>query len=106
MTEKRKYGIQSRDLENIISILRSDNKIEKAILFGSRAKGNYAPGSDIDIAIKGNDLKLDDLLNVISWTDELSLPYKFDIILYDRVKEAGLLRHIDQAGIVLFEQAK
>ena len=45
--------LQSKDrvLEQIIAVLRRFPQIEKAVLFGSRARGDYRPQSDYDIAI-------------------------------------------------------
>ncbi len=62
--ENRKYGLLKGDWEKVISVFRSNPKIRKAVLFGSRAKGKYFPGSDVDIALMGEDLHLDDLLMV------------------------------------------
>ena len=78
-------------------------KIEKAILFGSRAKGNFEPGYDIDIALTGDDLNLKDILNAKSEIDDLYLPWKFDLIIYERIKEKALIEHINRAGVSLFE---
>ena len=56
-----KYGLSEKQLEQVISILKKYDEIEGAILFGSRALGNYKPASDVDIAIKGD--KADALLS-------------------------------------------
>ena len=56
----RKYGILEADIQEIISILKANPKTEKVVLFGSRAKGNFEPGSDIDLAWLGADLNLKD----------------------------------------------
>ena len=50
------YGLEKNDVELIINVLETNNKVSKALLFGSRAKGNFEAGSDIDIAIKGAEL--------------------------------------------------
>ena len=48
-----RYGLLPADLEVIVNTLQAYPQIEKALIFGSRAKGNYKPGSDVDIAIVG-----------------------------------------------------
>ena len=98
------YGLEELAINQIISILGSNPKIEKVILFGSRAKGNFQNGSDIDLALLGNDLELNDVLNASIEIDELALPYKFDLVIYDRIKEKALLEHIDRVGVILFER--
>ncbi|MBI9064426.1 MAG: nucleotidyltransferase domain-containing protein [Marinilabiliaceae bacterium] len=101
MSRKLKVGISSNDLERIIRIIKKCPKIEDAILFGSRAKGTFSNGSDIDIALKGKDILLNDILDLSIELDELYLPYKFDLIIYDRIKEDALKDHINRIGISL-----
>ena len=96
------YGLDDGDLKLIIDILKSNKKISTAILFGSRAKGSFEPGSDIDIAIKGSELNLNSIIELKISLDDLLLPYKFDIVIYDRISEPALLDHINRVGIRLF----
>ena len=106
MNKTRKYGLLTTDIEKIISIFKSNSKIENVILFGSRAIGTYKPGSDIDIAIKGTDIKLNDILNINAELDHLSSPYKFDIVIYSRITESALTDHIKRVGISLFKRSE
>lgn len=55
------FGLRDEDLDNIIATIQQFSEIEKAAIFGSRAKGNYKPGSDVDIAIWGNDISFSTL---------------------------------------------
>ena len=97
------HGLLKRDLEEIYNALRSFPEIEEAILFGSRAKGNYKPGSDIDIAIKGKMIEpscvsgLSYMLN-----EESSLPYFFDIIHFEQITERALIEHIERVGLRIY----
>ena len=104
MKEKREYGIAAGTMEKIIAVFRDDPHVDKVILFGSRAKGTNSPGSDIDLAITGSSLNLDDLLQIHLELDALSLPYKFDVVIYDRIREKALKDHIDRRGIVLYDR--
>lgn len=92
-------GIGQNDLQQIIAIFKSNPKISELILFGSRAKGVFNNGSDIDLCIKGSLLELNDILELKVDIDELLLPYQFDIIIYHRIKEKALIDHIDRVGI-------
>ena len=92
------YGLSDTHLKAITDVLAGNKRIEQVILFGSRAKGTHRPGSDVDMALKGRDLKHNDLLDVSNALDELWLPIRFDLILYDRVKEPALLDQINQFG--------
>jgi len=86
------YGLSEKELAVILEVLR-DNGIQKAVLFGSRAKGDYKRGSDIDIAIKGDVKKISYLLN-----EESCLPYFFDIVDIDAINNENLLQHIQRVG--------
>ena len=98
------YGLGKSNIDAIVSVFSKNIKISTAILFGSRAKGNFSQGSDVDIALKGNGLNLDDLLNASLEIDDLLLPYKFDLIIFERIKEQALIEHINRVGIKLYER--
>jgi predicted nucleotidyltransferase len=75
------YGLLNRDLHYLFKVFRHFVEIDKVILFGSRAMGNYRKGSDVDIVICGEKIsdrviaELSELLNEV-----YPLPYFFDII--------------------------
>jgi len=72
-------------------------------LYGSRAKGNYKPGSVIDLTLKGYGLDLK-LINKISIAlDDLLLPYTFDLSIYDSIDAPALIEHIRRVGIVFYK---
>jgi predicted nucleotidyltransferase len=58
------FGLKSEDLSYIISVLQGVREIEKAVIFGSRAKDSYKPGSDIDNAIYGKGISVDTVAHV------------------------------------------
>ena len=101
MIDTTKYGLPESDVESVISILQKNSKIETAILFGSRAKGNFTNGSDVDIALVGTHLKLNDIVEINLEIEKLFLPWKFDLVIYSRIKEKALIDHIDRVGIPL-----
>ena len=97
------YGLLDRDMRHILDAVRSVPEISQLVLFGSRAKGNYQAGSDVDLAIKGASvtydtaLRLADILN-----EEKPLPYFFDVIHYEGIREPRLVEHIDRVGVLLY----
>ncbi len=99
--EEQKYGLPVTDFEKIVSILKDDDNVKQAILFGSRAKGSFKNGSDVDIALLGKDLKLADILHISERIEQLFLPWKFDLVIYGRIKEQALIEHINRVGIKL-----
>jgi len=92
------YGISQNALDRIKTVLFSMQGVEQVILYGSRAKGNYKEGSDIDLTIKGN-LTFDDLIKMSVNLDDLNLPWKIDLSLYSQIKNEELLEHIDRVGV-------
>ena len=78
------------------------DKIDEAILYGSRAKGNFKNGSDIDITLVGNDLNLSTINKIELELDDLLLPYTFDISIYHRISNPQLTDHIDRIGKIFY----
>ncbi|MDR1473948.1 MAG: nucleotidyltransferase domain-containing protein [Lactobacillales bacterium] len=95
-------GLSDNDLRLILDVF-SKSSVEKAILFGSRAMGNYRYNSDIDIVVSGN-LDIFGVQTIAEKLDELPLPYKFDILSYEEIQNANLLSHIKKFGVLIYEK--
>ena len=104
MNENQQYGLENAVIESIVSVLSSNPKITKLVLFGSRAKGTFHAGSDVDLALIGSALNLEDILTASIEIEKLNQPYKFDFVIYERIKEPALVEHINRVGVVLFER--
>jgi predicted nucleotidyltransferase len=98
------FGLDDSTLEKIINILSKNEKINKAVIFGSRAKGNYKNGSDIDIALFGKYLDIQDIYNIHLLIEELFLPYTFDIVIFDNIKNEELKEHIKIVGKTIYKK--
>lgn len=97
-----KFGLNNKNLNLIINCLKSFPEISQAKIFGSRAIGNYKPGSDVDIALYGNiDQKLLAKIKA-KLEDDISTPYLYDVIVYDQIENNNLIYHIDKYGIDLY----
>jgi uncharacterized protein len=97
------YGLRDSDLSCIVSAIRQFEEITAAVLFGSRAKGNYQTGSDVDLAIVGDRITYSTVNQLSGWLNEESpLPYYFDIVHYNTLSDAPVREHIDRVGIVIF----
>ena len=96
-------GLTESDLKIIRNTIRAFDNIESAILFGSRAKGNYKKGSDVDIAIIFADKKQTDAIQLIHdrLEEETPLPYFFDVIDFNTIQNTDLIEHIERVGIPL-----
>ncbi len=93
-----KFGLDQTTIDNINSVFRKYAEIEEVIIYGSRAKGNYKAGSDIDITIKGEKVTDSTRSNVSMDIDDLNTPYLFDISLHQTLNSPTLMAHIDRVG--------
>lgn len=100
-----KYGLSDATLEEILAVFRENIQVEDVILFGSRAKGSYRPGSDIDLAVKGKGLTFQEFVKLLVKLDELELIYKIDAVNYQTIKNQELLDHISRVGVRLLQTA-
>lgn len=92
------FGLKDSDVKLIRSTLKKHPNITEAILFGSRAKGTERPGSDVDIALKGENLQETVLQVSLFLNQESLLPYEFDIIDYHAIDNQELIDHIKRVG--------
>lgn len=92
-----KFGLSDMVLLKIQNVFESFPEIREAIVYGSRAVGNYRVGSDIDLTLKV-ELSFDHLLKIERALDDLMLPYTFDISLYHKLSNENLVEHINRKG--------
>ena len=97
-------GIKTAHREALIDILAANPKVEQVVLFGSRALGNYRPNSDIDLALYGKALSLDDLARFQEQIEATTIPHHVDLLLADRIENDRLRRHIEEQGVVWFRR--
>ncbi|MDP4115764.1 MAG: nucleotidyltransferase domain-containing protein [Bacteroidota bacterium] len=106
MINIQKFGLEIDVIENINSIISSFNEIDEAVLFGSRVKGSFKIGSDIDVALKGKDLNTATLNKIYDRLEELYLPYTIDLCIFDNIDNIDMLNSINNTGQVLFKRQK
>ena len=99
-----KFGLKPETIDKINSVFIKYPEVEKVIIYGSRAKGNYRNGSDIDITLKGENLT-DQIRTKISWDiDDLNTPYLFDISIFDQLNSPDLEEHIERVGQIFYSK--
>jgi type I restriction enzyme S subunit len=101
-----KFGLAQHIIDTLITVFEENPRVDKALIFGSRAKGNYRPDSDIDIALKGQDLSTDDIIAISVAFEEKGITHKVDLINYHSIKEPDLKDHIDRVGIEMYSRWK
>ena len=97
------FGISDKSFELIINVLKQTANIKESIIFGSRALGNYKPGSDIDLAIKLDEDTDNPILETI-FNQNLPIPYKVDVVYYNKQISPELKQHIDEKGISIYKR--
>ncbi|WP_158858374.1 nucleotidyltransferase domain-containing protein [Lunatibacter salilacus] len=95
-------GLEQHTVDAITDVFRKYPQITCAILYGSRAKGNYRPNSDIDITLKGEELDLSTLYKIETTLDDLLLPYRIDLSNFQNIENSDLKDHINRVGIAFY----
>lgn len=99
------HGLSDKTIGAISGVLAAHPEVERAVLYGSRAKGNYRTGSDIDLTLVGDELTQRVLSQLIWELDDLLLPYKIDLSLLSQLRHPPLLEHIQRVGVPIYERA-
>lgn len=97
-----KYGLSDETIKMILEVFSRYPQIEKAVLYGSRAKGTFKNGSDIDLVVAGAAVDIPILNRINGDLDDLLLPYTFDLSILDFITNPELVDHIKRVGIVLY----
>jgi predicted nucleotidyltransferase len=92
------HGLSATAVSRLHEVFARHPLVEKAILYGSRAKETHKPGSDIDLTLQGQDLDTRELLMIEDEIEELLLPYTVDLSLLDQLDHAELREHIARVG--------
>ena len=96
------FGLSDRTIRELLQYFKTKPFIEKVCIYGSRAKGTYHIGSDIDFAIWTDEH--DGFRHISSELDNLPTPYKFDVIDYKLLAHEGMKNSIDTDGIIFYQK--
>lgn len=99
-----RFGLKESTIRRINAVFAGHPQIEQVILYGSRAKGNYRRGSDLDLTIKGERVTLSEMMKIETELDDLLLPYKIDLSLLHKINDADLIDHIVRVGAVFYDK--
>jgi len=99
------FGLKPEIIRKIQTKLSNYPEIEEAILYGSRAMGNYKNGSDIDLTLKTSEHNMTlSIIEIGVALDELNLPYTFDLSFYKNLNNPDLIDHINRVGISFYKK--
>jgi predicted nucleotidyltransferase len=98
------YGLSDTTMEKMNGVFSHFPEIEEVVVYGSRAKGNYRNGSDIDLTMKGDGLS--DGISSKIWLalDDLLLPYMIDLSIYRQISNPDLIDHINRVGQIFYKR--
>jgi len=97
-------GLTPEYREEIHRILAKAARVDRAVLFGSRAIGTFGKASDIDLVLEGPNLDLPDLASLLGEFDESSLPYKVDLMIRAEIVNPELENRIKIHGKTFYEK--
>jgi len=99
------FGLKETTIQKICGVFAHHPQVNRAILYGSRAKGNYKNGSDIDLTLSGGeDLNLAVLYRIMDEIDDLLLPYTFDLSIFNQISDPDVIEHIHRVGVTFYEK--
>lgn len=99
-----RFGLTAQTIQTIVAVFKQHPAVEKALLYGSRAKGNYRQGSDIDLTLTGDELTYTELTRINTQLDDLLLPYKIDLSLLNHIDNPDLIEHINRVGAIFYQK--
>ncbi len=99
-------GLKDAHREAIIATLAANDRVERAVLFGSRATGTNTVSSDVDIALLGQRLTLTDQARLVAALDEIPMAQSVDLLLYDSLQDRTLREHIRRQGVEWYSRSR
>ena len=102
MSAAAPFGLPAATLDKLNGVFARHSAIAAVLIYGSRAKGNYRRGSDIDLTIKGGEIPFAEFMQIEDQIDDLMLPYSVDLSQYRQIDNAELRAHIDRVGVPVY----
>jgi len=100
-----RFGLKESVIQGINTVLAHHPQVDRAVLYGSRAKGNYKNGSDIDLTLYGGpNLTLKVLYRIMDEIDDLLLPYIIDLSIFNTINDPDVIEHIRRVGVTFYEK--
>ncbi len=97
-------GLKTAHRAAIVDALAANGRVERAVLFGSRATETFTRGSDVDIALFGAALTTTDQARLAAAMEDLTVPQRVDLLLYDRIEDETLREHVRRDGMELYRR--
>lgn len=98
------FGLSDNTIDRLHEVFRRYDEVEEVIIYGSRAKGNFRNGSDIDIIVKGNRINRKIMSSIWQDIEDLNFPYKVDLSDFQVLNTPDLSDHIERVGKVVYRK--
>jgi predicted nucleotidyltransferase len=89
------FGLSETVYIKITGLIRQFPEFKKVLIFGSRARGSFKEGSDIDLAVSGKKITYKDLRKFKIAYDNLNIPYQLDLVHYETIDNPEFKKLID-----------
>ena len=100
-----KYGLSEQTLQKIRDVFNQYSQVEEVVLYGSRARGDYKNGSDIDLTLRGGDALTHTILSKIANDlDDQLLPYTIDLSIFKNIRNPDMVEQIERVGVVFYKK--
>ncbi|HOQ11311.1 MAG: Nucleotidyltransferase domain protein [Spirochaetes bacterium ADurb.Bin218] len=100
-----KFGLSEKLLKSMEDIFKLKPQVERVLIYGSRAKGNYSKGSDIDITIVAPEMNFSEYLRLYSMLEDLEIPYRLDVTKYEMLED-NIKEHIKRVGQEIYNRER
>ena len=99
------FGLSAQTLQKIRNVFANYPQVEEAVLYGSRARGDYKNGSDIDLTLRGGDALTHTILSrIANDLDDQLLPYTIDLSIFGNIRNPEMTEQIERVGVVFYEK--
>jgi len=99
------FGLSAQTLQKIRDVFANYPQVEEAVLYGSRARGDYKNGSDIDLTLRGGDALTHTILSrIANDLDDQLLPYTIDLSIFRNIRNPEMVAQIARVGVALYQK--
>ena len=98
----QRFGLKEATIQKMCGVFAAHPQVDEAVLYGSRAKGTYRNGSDIDLTLRGPDLDMTVLYRLLQEIDDLMMPYTVDLSIFAHISDPDLVEHIERVGVTFY----
>ena len=98
------FGLREGIIDEIVNVISKYEEIDKAVVFGSRARGDYKKTSDIDLGIFSSNISSTKLNLLRDNIDTLDIIYKVDVVHFESLNKEGIIKNIKSEGVIIYSR--